>query len=67
MTKTRPKNIRKPNAARLTANGYTPEHEAEILAELEECYAAVANGTAKLYKNAAELRAALDAEDDDDE
>ncbi|MDR1299489.1 MAG: type II toxin-antitoxin system RelB/DinJ family antitoxin [Oscillospiraceae bacterium] len=45
----------------LTENGYTPEFEAEILAEAEVAYAAVANG-AKTYKNAAELRAALDAE-----
>ena len=54
------------STVQLTENGYTPEFEAEILAEAEECYAAVANGTAKLYKNAAELRAALDAEDDDE-
>ena len=47
----------------LTENGYTPEFEAEILAEAEECYATVANGTAKLYNNAAELFADLDAED----
>jgi hypothetical protein len=49
----------------LTENGYTPEYEAEILAEVKEAHAAIANGTAKLYKNAAELRAALDAEDDE--
>jgi len=54
------------SSIQLTENGYTPEFEAEIIAEAEECYAAVANGTAKLYKNAAELRAALDAEDDDE-
>ena len=54
------------SSIQLTENGYTPEFEAEILAEAEECYTAVANGTAKMYKNAAELRAALDAEDDDD-
>jgi len=54
------------SSIQLTENGYTPEFEAEILAEAEECYAAVANGTAKFYKNAAELRAALDAEDDDE-
>ena len=51
----------------LTINGCTPEHEAEILAASEEIYAALANGTAKLYKNAAELRAALDAEDDEND
>ena len=51
----------------LTENGYTPEFEAEILAEAEECYAAVANGTAKLYNNAEELFADLDSEDADDE
>ena len=54
------------SSIQLTENGYTPEFEAELLAEADECYAAVANGTAKLYKNAAELRAALDAEDDDE-
>jgi DNA-damage-inducible protein J len=51
-----------PFSLRLTENGYTPEFEAEILAEAKEAYAAVANG-AKTYRNAAELRAALDAED----
>ena len=51
----------------LTENGYTPEFEAAILADAEECYAAVANGTAKLYKNAEELFADLDAEDDEDD
>ena len=54
------------SSIQLTENGYTPEFEAELLAEAEESYAAVANGTAKLYRNAAELRAALDAEDDDE-
>jgi len=52
-------------AAKLTENGYTPEFEAELVAEAERAYAAVANG-AKTYKNAAELRKALDAEDDDE-
>jgi addiction module RelB/DinJ family antitoxin len=55
------------SSIQLTENGYTPEFEAETLAELEELYAAVANGTVKPYQNAAELRAALDAEDDGDE
>jgi DNA-damage-inducible protein J len=49
-----------------TENGYTPEFEAAILAEAEECYVAVRNGTAKRYKNAAELFADMDSEDDDD-
>ena len=49
----------------LTENGYTVDFEAEVLSEAEECYAAVANGTSKLYKNAAELFADLDAEDDE--
>ena len=53
------------SSIQLTENGYTPEFEAELLAEAEECYSAVAKGTAKLYKNAAELRAALDADDDE--
>ncbi|MCL1820949.1 MAG: type II toxin-antitoxin system RelB/DinJ family antitoxin [Oscillospiraceae bacterium] len=50
----------------LTENGYTLEFEERVLAEAEKAYAAVANGTAKLYKNAEELFADLDAEDDDD-
>jgi hypothetical protein len=54
----------KPSVAELTENGYTPEFEAMILAEAEVAYAAVADGTAKLYRNAAELFADLDAEDD---
>jgi len=54
------------SSIKLTENGYTPEFEAEVLAEAEKDYAAITNGTAKLYKNAAELRAALDAEDDDE-
>jgi len=53
------------SSVQLTENGYTPEFEAEIIAESERAYAAVADGTAKVYKNAAELRAALDAEDDE--
>ena len=55
------------SSVQLTENGYTPEFEAEILAEAEECYASVENGTIKPYKNVAELRAALDAEEEDDE
>ena len=54
------------SSIRLTENGYTPDFEAELLSSAEECYVAVASGTANLYKNAAELRAALDAEDDDE-
>ena len=53
------------SSIRLTENGYTPEFEAELLSASEEAHAAVANG-AKTYKNAAELRAALDAEDIND-
>jgi len=49
------------SSTQLTENGYTAEFEAELLAEAEESYTAVAEG-AKTYKNAAELRAALDAE-----
>ena len=52
------------SSIQLTENGYTTEFEAELLSEAEECYTAVANG-AQTYKNATELRAALDAEEDD--
>ena len=55
------------SAVQLTENGYTPEFEAEVLAEAEELYEAVANGTAKRYKSAEELFADMDTEDDDDE
>ena len=55
------------SSTQLTENGYTPEFEAKLLAESEELHTAVANGTAKLYKNAAELFADLDAEDVDDD
>ena len=54
------------SAIQLTENGYTPELEAEILAASEEACTAVAEGTAKAYKNAEDLRAALDAEDDNE-
>ena len=53
------------SAVQLTENGYTLDFEAELLSASEESHAAVANG-AVTYKNAAELRAALDAEEDDE-
>ena len=53
------------SSIQLTENGYTPDFEAELLAASEEAHIAVAGG-AKTYKNAAELRAALDAEEDDE-
>ena len=55
------------SAVELTENGYTPEFEAGLLAEAEELYAAVANGTLKPYNSVEEMNAALDAEEDDDE
>ena len=55
------------SSVELTENGYTPEFEAMILAEAEECYAAIANGTAKVYKNTAEMFAQWDKEDAEDE
>ena len=54
------------SSVELTENGYTPEFEASVLAEAEELYAAVANGTAKTYKSAEELFADMDSEDDDE-
>jgi len=53
------------SSIRLTENGYTPDFEAELLSASKESHAAVASG-AKTYKSAAELRTALDAEDDDE-
>jgi len=55
------------SSVQLTENGYTPELEAELLLAAEEAYAAVANGTAKLYKNADEMFYDLDTEDDENE
>ena len=51
------------SSVQLTENGYTVDFETKLLAESEELHAAVANKTAKLYKNASELFADLDAED----
>jgi len=53
------------SSIQLTENGYTTEFEAELLLASNEAHSAVANG-AKTYNSAAELRAALDAEDDDE-
>lgn len=55
------------SSLQLTENGYTMDFEAELLAESEKLHTEVANGTAKLYKNSAELFADLDAEDDDND
>jgi addiction module RelB/DinJ family antitoxin len=55
------------SSLQLTENGFTPEYEAEVLAEAEKDYAAIANRTARRYKNAAELRAELDAVDDEED
>ncbi|MCL2055395.1 MAG: hypothetical protein FWG90_13320 [Oscillospiraceae bacterium] len=66
-TRSRGRHIRvEPKIKAVDEDGYTPELEAALLAAAEECYAAVANGTAKLYKNAEELFADMDAEDDDE-
>ena len=53
------------SSIQLTENGYTPDFEANMLAESDELHSAAQNGMAKLYQNAAELFADLDAEDDD--
>jgi len=55
------------SSIQLTENGYTKDFEEEILLASEEVHTAVADGTAKLYKNAAELFADLDTEDDDND
>ena len=49
---------------KLTENGYTEEFETEIITESEKAYAAIANGTAKPYKNTAEMFAEWDKEDE---
>ncbi|MDR0490134.1 MAG: type II toxin-antitoxin system RelB/DinJ family antitoxin [Oscillospiraceae bacterium] len=53
------------SSTQLTENGYTPEFEAEVLRTAEEDYAAIEDGTAKLYNNTAEMFAEWDKEDDD--
>ena len=53
------------SSIQLTENGYTPEFEAEVLRTSEEDYAAIKDGTAKLYNNTAEMFAEWDNEDDD--
>ena len=50
----------------LTENGYTPEFEAELLAESERLHAAIANGTVKPYKNTIEMFAEWDKEDEEE-
>jgi len=53
------------SSIQLTENGYTADFENEILSASHDSYAAIANG-AKTYESAAALRAALDAEEDDE-
>jgi addiction module RelB/DinJ family antitoxin len=51
------------SSIQLTENGYTTEFEAAVLGAAEENYAAIKNGTAKLYKNTAEMFAEWDKDD----
>jgi addiction module RelB/DinJ family antitoxin len=51
------------SSVQLTENGYTPEFEAELLAESEELHTAVANGTVNPYQNTAEMFGKWDKED----
>ena len=53
------------SSIQLTENGYTSDFEAELIAESEKLHAAVENGTAKLYKNTAEMFAEWDKEDEE--
>jgi len=53
------------SSVQITENGYTSEFEAEVLRTAEKDYAAIKNGTAKLYNNTAEMFAEWDKEDDD--
>ena len=52
------------SSTQLTENGYTTEFEARFLAEAEELYKSVDNGTTKVYKNTAEMFAVWDKEKD---
>ncbi len=54
------------SSVQLTENGFTPEFEDSVLADLEECYAGVANGTLKPYQSVAEMAAEWDKEDAED-
>jgi addiction module RelB/DinJ family antitoxin len=51
------------SAIQLTENGYTPDFEAELLAESDRLHAAVSNGTVKPYRNTAEMFAEWEKED----
>jgi addiction module RelB/DinJ family antitoxin len=54
------------SSTQITENGYTTDFEAELLSVAEECYyAAVADETAKMYQNTAEMFAEWDKEDDE--
>jgi len=53
------------SSMKLTENGYTTDFEADLLLESKEAHSSVANG-AKTYKSAADLRAALDTEENDE-
>ena len=53
------------SSIQLTENGYSTEFEAQLLRTAEEDYAAIKNGTAKVYNNTAEMFAEWDKEDDD--
>jgi addiction module RelB/DinJ family antitoxin len=57
------------SSIQLTENGYTADLGAEVLRTVEEDYAAIKNGTARLYRDTAEMFAEWDKEDaaeDDD-
>ena len=53
------------SSLQLTENGYTADFEAELLSASKESRIALARG-AKTYTSAADLRAALDAEEDNE-
>ena len=53
------------SSIQLTENGYTSDFEAELITESEKLHTAVENGTAKLYKNTAEMFAEWDKEDEE--
>ncbi|MCL2057148.1 MAG: type II toxin-antitoxin system RelB/DinJ family antitoxin [Oscillospiraceae bacterium] len=53
------------SSMQLTENGYTKEFETDILRAAQEDYAAIKTGTAKVYKNTAEMFRHWDDEDDD--
>ena len=53
------------SSMQLTENGYSPDFEAQLIAESEKAYIAIASGTVKPYNSTAEMFAEWDKEDNE--